>query len=103
MEYKVSYVKERDNDGTHYNQRITFDMDVFELVDLNRAILDKRAEMQNAGDTYSKYYNPVVDGKNYPVPILRDFILKHTCGTDDKRIKDRNTIIVINLCTNKMK
>ena len=101
MEYKVSYGKEFGYNGTVYTQRIKLTLSLYELMDkVNIAILEQREKLAQRTDSEgikTRYFKPLQQGKNYVTLSLKDFIVKEFCNPNDKRIKDRNTIILVNL------
>ena len=95
MEYKVSYRSEWNKEGTHYNQRITIPMTALELCLLNDDINIEFMRLKEQRDLKAIYFKPLFHGKNYITLSLRDYIVKKYLNPNDKRIKDRNTMIVI--------
>lgn len=97
LDYKVSYKKEWDKEGTTYRQTITILFPNKETLDkINLAIKDCK---ENSGNwmnfTYLKELNI---GKNYTKLTTADFIVTNYLNPDDMRIKrDRNSIINVKI------
>lgn len=103
MEYKVSYNENWSGDGTHYDQRITAKMRKEELAEFNAAIAEKKRKINektiknNMEVNYLCFVRFLVCGKNYTTLTTREVFLSHFKLYCDKRIKDRNTLIVVKL------
>ena len=95
FDYKISYRKLWDENGTCFNQIITmkfYNKEVFEFV--NRFTQDY---VQKHGDFYKKrYFKPLQIGDNFVSLSYRDFILLSYLP-EDKRILDRNTVFRIKI------
>ena len=93
--YKVSYNKDWNTDGTCYNQMITiFISNQNVLDDINAIISDIKSK---SNDFFvHRYFKPLCVGKNYISLSFRDFLVR-TFLEADNRILDRNTIINIKL------
>lgn len=90
--YKVSYFNEWDEDGTHYNQRITISIPHRTFLDINDRIITYY--LQNPHTIYYKP-KPLQIGKNFTNLSTFHFFKENFLDINDKRIKDRNTIILI--------
>ena len=106
MEYKVSYMESWSGDGTHYNQRITAKMSEDELSQFNKYIAERKSQInkkkvKNGMDlNYLCYARFLIRGKNHTTLTTREIFRSYFKLYGDKRIKDRNTLIVVNLSGN---
>ncbi len=103
MEYKVSYMESWSGDGTHYDQRITAKMSGEELDAFNASIAETKRKInekkiKNGMDVnYLCFARFLVRGKNYTTLTTREIFRSYFKLYGDKRIKDRNTLVVVNL------
>lgn len=103
MEYKVSYTESWSDDGTHYDQRITAKMNGEELDAFNASIAEKKRKInekkiKNGMDVnYLCFARFLVCGKNHTTSTTREVFKSYFKLYGDKRIKDRNTLIVVQL------
>ena len=103
MEYKVSYTESWSSDGVHYNQRITAKLSKQELSQFNASIAEKKKKINEKKhkDSMDTYYlcfaQRLVCGNNYTTLTTKEIFKSYFSLHGDKRIKDRNTLIVIQL------
>lgn len=103
MWYKVSYKESWSGDGTHYDQRITAKMSGEELDAFNASIAEKKRKInekkiKNGIDVnYLCFARFLVCGKNHTTLTTREVFKSYFKLYGDKRIKDRNTLIVVQL------
>lgn len=103
MEYKVSYTKSWSGGGTCYDQRITAKMTGEELAEFNAYIAEKKRkinekEIKSNMDVYFLSFARFLErGKNHTTLTTRNAFLSYFMLYGDKRIKDRNTLIVVQL------
>lgn len=103
MEYKVSYKQSWSPDGTHYDQRITAKMSKEEFRSFNSHIAEQKKkllakEIKNGMDVnYLCFARFLVKGKNHTTLTTREVFRSFFKLYGDKRIKDRNTLIIVTL------
>ena len=106
MEYKVSYTESWSGDGTHYDQRITAKMSKEELAEFNKSIADAKRKINEKKTkrgmdvNYLCFARFLVRGKNHTTLTTREVFKSYFKLYGDKRIKDRNTLIVVKLLGN---
>lgn len=103
MEYKVSYQKNIGPDGTVYDQCINATMTCHEL-SLHNAVVANRKKEINAQKVkhhddvnFMCFVRLLLRGKNHTTITQRKFFVSHFKLEDDKRILNRNTLIIVNL------
>lgn len=103
MEYKVSYTESWSGEGTHYDQRITAKLSKEELDQFNTSIAEKKRKINekkiknNMDVNYLCFARFLLCGKNHTTLTTRELFKSYFKLYGDKRIKDRNTLIVIQL------
>ena len=102
MEYKVNYQKNIGPDGTVYDQCIKALMTSDELKLHNEKVQQKKNEIneqkaKSSNDiNFMCFVRFLLNGKNHTTVTQRDYFLSHF-NISDKRILDRNTIIIIKI------
>ncbi len=102
MEYKVSYQKNWNQDGTCYDQCIVASMTEAELQSYNKEVASRKKAIHAKGAKTSEetkfmcFARFLLKGKNHTTLTQRDLFVSHF-GISDKRILNRNTLIIVNV------
>ena len=103
MEYKVSYQKNIGPSGTCYDQVIKATMDEKELQKYNDTIRDRKMAIHAKGTKTSDeikfmcFARFLLRGKNHTTLTQRNLFVNLFNLDGDKRILDRNTLIIVEL------
>lgn len=103
---RVNFRNKWDNEGTHYNQTITIDKKtavlfnnyIEKILNEDKKEIERKREMTNAQAKREMYLKKLSFGTNYLhlTTLLYFFtFLKNEMHESTKRLKNRNTIIIV--------
>lgn len=103
MEYKVNYQKNWNQDGTCYDQCIMASMTEAELQSYNNEVATRKKAIHAKGAKTSDetkfmcFARFLLKGKNHTTLTMRDLFISLFNLKGDKRILNRNTLIIVNI------